>query len=185
MKRFSEKLVAATVFVAALGSTLVVLPLATDNPALALDSAGVQSDRQNRHFPLPSERVEARIAYVKAALQITDAEASEWNAVADVMRRQAKELDGVIPAMLDRRDAAGSIIDEMERHEKILARRATDLTELIAVAKPLYASLSPNQKQAADALLPGPINGGRWEPHEAGHGGLGHYDPEPDGPSPR
>lgn len=44
-------------------------------------------------FSLPSERVEARLAYVKTALKITAAQQSQWDAYAGVVRKQAKEAD--------------------------------------------------------------------------------------------
>jgi hypothetical protein len=184
MKRFSEKLVAAAVFVTALGSTLVVLPLVTDNPALALDAGGPRGDHPKWAFPLPSERVEARIAYVRTALKITDAQAGAWNAVADVMRRQAKEEDAAIVAMRDHTDGDHTIIDRLEQHEKMMTKRAAELSELIAAAKPLYASLSPDQKKDADSLLEARFGGGGWGHHGPGHEGRGHDGPGRDGHGP-
>jgi hypothetical protein len=185
MKRLSEKLIASAMFVGALGGTLVVLPLVMDNPALALDA---QSPSPDRHFMPPTERVEARIAYVKAALRITDAETAQWNAVADVMRRQAKAHEAKMAAWHDKEqsgqaqvgeDHDGTIIDRLERHQKMMADRASDLAELIAAAKPLYASLTPDQKKAADSLLQGHMGEDHWRPHGPMHGG-----PDRDGSGP-
>ena len=41
-----------------------------------------------RAFSMPGERVEARLAYMKTALKITDAQQAQWNAFADVARKQ-------------------------------------------------------------------------------------------------
>jgi hypothetical protein len=181
MKRFSERLVAATVFVTALGGTLIALPLALDNPAFALDADSRPHDRPERAFPLPSERVEARLAYIKTALKITDAQTKEWNAVADVLRQQAKAHDAAIQEMQSHRDDNATIIDRMEFHQKMLAARASELSDLLAAAKPLYASLSPEQKKTADSLMGGGRFGGPGFHH--GPGGPEHDGGAP-GPQP-
>lgn len=176
MKNISERLLAATVFVTTLGGTLAILPLVQDNPALALEASGPVDHRHQ--MPLPSERVEARIAYVRTALQITDAQAKLWATVADVMRKHAKAHDAEIEALRDqqRPDVLPSLIDLMERHEKMLAAHAAQLEEMIAVAKPLYASLSPEQKKAADTLLP-------FGPGHEGHFAHGPEHMMPPGPA--
>lgn len=170
MRRLSEKLVAATVFVTALGGTLVALPLALDRQALALDADSTPHNRSERAFPLPGERIEARLAYIKTALKITDAQTKEWNAVADVLRQQAKAHDAALMEMQSHRNDSPTIIDQMEFHQKILAERASELSDLLAAAKPLYASLSPEQKKTADSLM------------EMRFGGLHGLHHGPDGP---
>jgi hypothetical protein len=185
MKRFSERLIAATMFVTALGGTLVLLPLALDNPAFALDAQGQAADGRPEHrFPKPSERVEARIAYVKTALKITDAQSKPWNALADVMRRQAKEHDAEFAAMRDHKSGDATIIDRMEFRQKMMTQRASELGELLAVARPLYASFSPEQKEAADSLVRMHMEHGPWGHHGFGHDGHGPDGHAPDGHGP-
>jgi hypothetical protein len=193
MKRFSEKAVGAAAFVTALCGSLIALPILFDTtPAFALDAPGAMpAPRPWEHRRLPGEMIEARLAYAKTALKITDAQSKQWNAVADVLRKQAKERDATITAMVQARDANKdahhSIIDRLEMGQKMAAKRAAGLSELLAVAQPLYAVLSEEQKETADHLMPARFGGGwggfRHGPD--GHGGPGGPEGGPGGPPPR
>jgi hypothetical protein len=182
MKRFSEKAVAAAAFLTALGGSLLVLPMAFDNPAFALDAKGGTGEQPGWHHRMPSEMIEARLAYAKTALKITDAQTKQWNAVADVLRKQAKEKDAEFETMRANHEKGEqmSVIDRMEMRQKMMVTHAASLSELIAAAKPLYASLSDEQKKTADELLKphwgGP--GGMHGPHGWEHGGPGGHGPE-------
>jgi LTXXQ motif family protein len=182
MKRFSKKAVAAGAFVTALGGTLLAFPLILDNQALALDTGGSASasGQDRHHFRLPSERIEPRLAYLKTALKITDAQSKQWNAFADVLRKQAKARDAKVEEMRAKFEANKgkpnqdvSAIDRMERREKMMTDAAASLSEVLAAAKPLYASLSDEQKQTADELLGGRSGRGGWGGRHFGHGGFG------------
>ena len=52
----------------------------------------------------------------------------------------------------------------------MMTERAADLQELIAAAKPLYASLSDDQKEIANHLLMHGMEHHEW----GGHGGWEH-----------
>ncbi len=173
MKRFSNKIVAASAFVAALGGTLLAFPLVLDNPAFALDAPATTPGQDgHRHFRLPSEQIEPRLAYLKTALKITDAQTKQWNAFADVLRKEAKDRDAKVEAMRAKFEAGKgkphpevSAVDRLEHRQKQLTEASAELSERIAAVKPLYAVLSDDQKQTADELLA----------HEGGHGGFGHH----------
>jgi hypothetical protein len=178
MNRFSRNAVAAGAFVTALGGTLLAFPLILDNPALAQDNGAASG--QERHFRLPSERIEPRLAYLKTALKITDAQNKQWNAFADVLRKQAKARDAKVEAMRARFEADKdkprpqiSAIDRMERREKMMTDAAASLSEVLAAAKPLYAVLSDDQKQTADELLGRGGGRGGWGGRHFGRGGWG------------
>ena len=122
-----------------------------------------------RPFSLPSERVEARLAYLRTALKITEAQRPQWDAFADVQRRQAKQGDERMQSWRARMaqqpgDARPGAFERLEFRQKMLAARSQQLGELIAAGKPLYAALTPEQKQVADQLIGA---GGR-------HGGSHH-----------
>jgi hypothetical protein len=191
MKFRSEKAVAAVAFSAAFAGSLIAFPLLLDSPAFALD-ANASGEWKERNIPLPGEMVEARLAFARTALKITDAQMKQWNAVADVIREQAKERDARITAMRANHEAnaghdgAFDPIARMERRRTMMTERAADLEKLIAAAKPLYASLSDAQKQVADHLLMDGMGGGHDGPHMGwgGHG-PGGRGPEPDARPPR
>jgi hypothetical protein len=154
-----------------------------------------QGAMEHRPFTKPSERVEARLAYQKTALKITPAQEAQWNAYADFSRRQAREMeqrfDQMRSKMQAERQARGdgatgqprqrpNAIERMERQQAFMAEASRHLSERIAVQKPLYAALSPDQQKVADQVLNprgGPGMGGRGGRGERGgrhmHGGEG------------
>lgn len=129
-------------------------------------------------FSLPSERVEARLAYIKTALKITDAQQTQWDNFAAVMRKQAKEGDA---RMQERRaKMAGNTehkrptaIERLEHRQAFMASASVRIGERLAVQKPLYAALSPEQQQIADKVLAG--HGGKRGGHGGRHGGHGGH----------
>jgi hypothetical protein len=54
---------------------------------------GYAHDHAKRAFSLPGERVEARLAYLKTALKVTDAQQPQWDAFAATLRKQAAARD--------------------------------------------------------------------------------------------
>lgn len=153
-------------------STLVsaALVAAAAAPALAQTGSPGAADTQARHhaqrqhegqraFQLPSERVEARLAYLKTALKISDAQQAQWNGFAETLRKHAREADKQVQAMRSevaaRREKGTppTAIERMERGQQRLATAYTRQSETLAAAKPLYAALSPEQQKIADEVL--------------------------------
>jgi hypothetical protein len=132
-----------------------------------------QRHELDRHaLRMPSERVEARLAYLKTALGITDTQQPLWNAFADTLRRQAREAEERFakrqaqPARGDR--TPPTAIERLERRQAIMAAASARLNEVLAAAKPLYAALSAEQQKIADELL-APRHGGHRH-HRGMHG---------------
>jgi len=143
---------------------------------------------ERRAFRSPSERVEARLAYIRTALKITDAQQPQWQGFENVLRKHARVMDvrmtkrrAAMDERMKQRQAGGqqqdaqrpqrpnvSAIDRLERTQQRMAERSTRLNEVIAAAKPLYASLSPEQKQVADDLLARQGRGGHHQRHGRG-----------------
>jgi hypothetical protein len=116
--------------------------------------------QEQRPFSLPSERVEARLAYIKTALKITSAQQPQWDAFANVLRKQAGERDKQIQEWRARMASVESsaprpptVVERMERAQKFHTAALARLNERSAVVKPLYAVLSDEQKQVADTIL--------------------------------
>ena len=170
-----RKLILSTLAGAALATAAVPVVLAQSaGPEDAAPQARQQGPRGphgDRAFRQPSERVEARLAYLKTALKITDAQQSQWDAFAGTLRKQARDADQRIK---ERRSQASqrpersptSAIERMERRQKLMAAAAARMDETLAAAKPLYAALSPEQQKIADDLL---------APRGPGH--RGHHGP--------
>lgn len=142
--------------------------------------------REQRAFRMPSERVEERLASIHKALNITDSQQGEWENFANVVRKQARDMDQRIQQRMAQREQAGaqrperpqvSAIERLERQQQRLNQRSARLDEVLAAAKPLYAAFSPEQKQIADKMLAreghrrGPHGG---QPHHQQHRGMHH-----------
>ena len=97
----------------------------------------------------PIDNIEAAIAYYKAAIGITDAQATPWNAFADALRATAKQLQqarqsGEVPV---------TALDQLARKSVILEAEVAATRQIEPSARALYAVLSPAQKRTADLLM--------------------------------
>ena len=162
-----RKMVLAALGAATLAGGMAMAPLALAQPAADTPR---MSQREHR---LPGERIDARLAYAKAALKITPAQEAQWNALAEVLRKHARTMDEQITRRRAQagdqaaRDQSVSAIDRLQRRQEFMAAAAARMTEVLEAAKPLYAVLSDDQRKEADALL---SRGG----HRRGHGSRWH-----------
>jgi hypothetical protein len=145
-------------------STLVSLSLAAAAAPLAFAQStaapSAAPQRTQPAFRMPSERVEARLAYQKTALKITDAQAAQWDAYANVVRKHAQQADQRVQQRRARMaEAKGgerkrpTAIERLERRQQVLTVAVTRSTELLTVQKPLYAALSADQQRIADEVM--------------------------------
>lgn len=159
----------------AAAAPLVTAQATNPTPDVQQNRYAQQHDHGKRPFTLPSERVEARLAYLKTALKITDAQQAQWEAFADVLRKHAKQIDERIQARRAQmgqpsRDERPTAIARLERTQERLAAASAKLNELLAVEKPLYAALTPEQQGIADRVL-APRGHGRFH-HRGVHRGA-------------
>jgi len=168
-----KKLLAGSIITASLAAVAVPLVLAqTASPSPAEPRAerfAHHRDYGNRLIRLPSERMEARLAYLKTALKISEAQEAQWTGFADTLRQQARAADERFKARRAQREqrmkhSRPTAIERMERRQTRLAAAAERLNQTLAAAKPLYAALSPEQQQIADELFA-----------RRGRGGYGHH----------
>jgi periplasmic protein CpxP/Spy len=154
--------------------------LAQAAPQAGPAGAGAQRPmHERRAFVKPSERVEARLAYVRTALKITPAQQTQWEGFANVLRKHARDMDQRFEQFRAQREqGAGrpgprqvSAIERLERRQQRMAQRSARLSEVLAAAKPLYASLSPEQKVVADDMLSRQGHRGHRRHHRGMHGG--------------
>ncbi|MDR3535066.1 MAG: Spy/CpxP family protein refolding chaperone [Acetobacteraceae bacterium] len=99
-----------------------------------------------------ARHVEGRIAFLKAELRITDAQAPAWNAFADVLRNQATNLRTVMHDAMQAGDTPTGP-DRIQQQIAMLGVRLDAMKATLAALKPLYAELSDEQKKAFDGLL--------------------------------
>ena len=99
------------------------------------------------------EHVEGRIVYLKTELKITEAQAPDWDKVADVMRENAKALVQLRDEALANRDKSQTAVEQLDWTERFAQARAKAITAFADAFKPLYDRMSDDQRKAADALL--------------------------------
>jgi periplasmic protein CpxP/Spy len=104
---------------------------------------------RRRAATTPAERVEGRIADLHAKLHITGAQQPQWDAFAQVMRDNAQQMTHQFEERssgLTKMSAA----DNMQSYARIAAEHAQSVQKLSDAFQTLYASLSDDQKKAAD-----------------------------------
>lgn len=116
---------------------------------------------------------EARLAAVKAELNITNAQLPLWNAFVAAATSSAAVMHqgmmqgagpGAGPGMM----TSGPLPARLERHETMMTAHLGALRNVRAAVSPLYDALTPDQKAKADRLLCGQMGGpGMAKGHDA------------------
>jgi hypothetical protein len=116
--------------------------------AQARSSAGSEPEEPRLSAADLSALTDARIAIVKAALQLTPEQAKYWPAVEEAIRNRATERQSRLAALSRQREQGDRDPIDMVRHRAdALAQRSTELKQLADAWQPLYSTLSPDQKQ--------------------------------------
>ena len=97
---------------------------------------------------------DARVAMIKAALQLTADQEIYWPAVEDAIRARAKNRQARWERVAELRDSGPmealrerNPIELMQRRAEALTQRAADLKKEADAWEPLYKTLSPDQKK--------------------------------------
>jgi LTXXQ motif family protein len=151
------------VIMSPIGSRSVVAGLVSGWLIVVGSSAGMAEGRppiasgvmlaQARPNPPPPPDVETSIASLRQRLQITPAQEAPFNAVANVLRANAR-AEATAP---HQPAANASAVDELRAEIQYDEVELAGLKRLLPTLEALYASLSPAQRQAADmAFRQGP-----------------------------
>lgn len=136
-------------------------PTAAQPSAPPATGAQAQPQRPHRTF---NSHIDGRIAYLKAELKITPAQEPQFDKVAQAMRENATDRQKNFEAMRAERGKPHSAVDSLNARIKMSQDRARNDQRLLAAFKPLYDSLTPDQKQVADHMA---------APHHFGRHGQG------------
>jgi periplasmic protein CpxP/Spy len=99
----------------------------------------------------PTDRVELRIKELHSELKITPEQEPQFDAVAQAMRDDAK---GMEDAIAQRREAKSmTAVDDLKAYQAIADAHSQGLQKLIPAFQALYDTMSPEQKQNADAVF--------------------------------
>lgn len=96
------------------------------------------------------------LAFLKAELAITAAQETVWKAYTDQLRENIKQHRPGMQMMYDPAAAKpAGWIERMSAGEARISAHLETIKKIRPAAEALYAALSPEQKQKADALMPG------------------------------
>ena len=98
--------------------------------------------------------MEGRLAYIKADLEITDAQMAAWDAYANAVRARHTTMEGMRAELMKSKES-GSALQRLDARIKAMESRLDSLKALKPVTEGLYAVLSDEQKKKADQLLGG------------------------------
>ncbi|WP_426530368.1 Spy/CpxP family protein refolding chaperone [Bradyrhizobium sp. McL0615] len=102
------------------------------------------------------DRIEGRIAFLRAELKITDAQADAWNGFADALRTNARKLAEVRAATMPKPgdgQPASTVSARLDQQEQWLAARLDGTKAMKSAFAKLNEALSDDQKKTANDLL--------------------------------
>jgi LTXXQ motif family protein len=145
---------ATTAAAALLGAIFLASPLlaaSTDSRAAKAASRQEMASATSPDSPAIGT-VETHIAELHKKLHITDAQKTQWDALAQVMRNNAQKM-----AELEKRRAADAnsmtAVDVVKSYSEVIDAHEDGMKKFIPAFEDLYNSMSDSQKKAADALF--------------------------------
>jgi LTXXQ motif family protein len=154
--------------VVAVATALILAPLAGGTFAAVDDGA-----QRHAHFTAEDRAafLDARIAALRAGLELTADQAKNWPALESAMRDLAKERAARFQAWQEQRQTADAQdinpVDRLTRASERMSARSADLMKLAAAAKPLYDILDDSQKRRFAMLFtPGHAHWRHWGRHD-------------------
>jgi hypothetical protein len=100
----------------------------------------------------PVDRVEARIAQLHSELKITPEQQPQWDALAQVMRDNAQQMQAALQARAQTVSTA-SAVDDLHSYEAIADAHADGLKKFVPAFEALYNTMSDDQKKTTDAVF--------------------------------
>lgn len=98
------------------------------------------------------DRVEGRLAFVKAELKITEAQTAAWNDFASAVRGGAKQHNERMRAAF-KDGAEKTLLERLDLQEQLMTARVEEIKQVKGSFKALYGQLSEEQKREADHLV--------------------------------
>jgi hypothetical protein len=104
-----------------------------------------------------AEHIEGRLAFIKAELKITHAQAPEWKAFAKAVRANAKSMTEMHQSMMSRQGAPATLLERLALEDMAVTAHLTALKKTEGSLDKLYGALSSDQKKTADRIIVGPM----------------------------
>ena len=136
----------------ALGSSgLTAVALAQNATPPAAPAQQTQQAEPHRHH---ADHIEGRIAFLHTELKITPEQQAQWDRVAAAMRANDQDMHKAFETMRANRGTTPlNAVQRLEMRAQFTTLRTQSDQRFLEAFKPLYASLSDSQKQAADELF--------------------------------
>ena len=102
--------------------------------------------------------IEGRLAFLRAELKITEAQAPLWETYATSARVNSQTVAERCTAMMGQHEGTPpGLLARLDLHEQMMAAQLESMRAVHAALKPLYDALDETQRQMADRLLWGPM----------------------------
>jgi hypothetical protein len=111
------------------------------------------------------ERVEGRLAFIKAELKITEQQTAVWNELAEAVRNAAKHRNERMKDYHAGKVKTDTLLERLDAHEQVLSITLEDVKQIKLSANKLYTVLSDAQKKEADDIALPMMGFGRWGWH--------------------
>jgi LTXXQ motif family protein len=127
-------------------------------PMLAMMGQGMMASNQSGQGMMAGRQprmvamVDGRLAYLKGALNITDAQNVAWNGYADAVKARVEIMQGMRQIMIDAMQK-GSAIGRMNARIKSMETMVDSMKAVKPATEKLYAVLTDEQKKVADRLI--------------------------------
>ena len=102
--------------------------------------------------PSHVEQTEARLAGLKAALKITPEQQGKWDALVQVMKDNAKDLDDLRKARTKSRKDMNAV-EDMNNYIQVSEAHLAGMKKMLPTFEDLYNSMSDEQKKSADSIF--------------------------------
>lgn len=132
---------------------LIATPVLAQQPSTTGTAAAPASP--NTHTSRKAKRIDAvkqRIAQLHSELKITDQQSTQWNALAQAMRDNAREA-GMRMHQLKKSSLTMNAQQNMQAYAELAQEHATNMQKLSVAFTTLYNVLSVDQKKTADILF--------------------------------
>ena len=140
------------------GSAAQRMPM-MDGMSQMMDMRGAPPPPMGMGMPMV-DHIEGRIAFLKAEIKITDAQAGSWNRFADALRADAKMRGEMRQMMMKPNTTRATFADVLEMREHSLSARLDGARAIKTAYATLAPTLSDEQKKMADELMAAPMGMG-------------------------
>jgi protein CpxP len=168
-------LIAASVIASGFAGGLALAQPASQPPSQQTGAPTTQVQRADHVRSAPGQFIEGRIAFLKTELKLTAQQTPLFDKLADEMRTGAKAMQER-HAQRQQASAQGNVqapapqsaLETLERRSTAMKEMTTVQDRYLAAFRPLYQSLSDDQKKTADLLFAkGGHPGGKHRMHKS------------------